>query len=176
VFDPYDDDCPWDIAKRLFAKVYVLNHTFLFIPGYWLGEGKIVLNMMDDALPFFTRWKVSPQDEDGRIEATQEIQIAGLAETMHNAFRFSEVSAKGFTIELENQNLGHVVGKGIIKPDVVGWEFRLPHLGFEGFEFYERGDDEGYKLHAEYATNDDFRTVIRGRVWKQLVTAQGEGR
>ena len=130
--------------------------------------------MMEDELPFFTRWKVSPQDQAGRIESTQEIEIAGLAETMNNAFVFSKVTETDFAIELENQNLGRVVGKGIIKPKVIGWEFRLQNLGFEGFEFYELEEDGGYRLHAEYATNDDFRTTIRGRVWKQLAAIEEE--
>ncbi len=52
---------------------------------------------------------------------------------------------------------------------LIGWEFRLDHLGFEGFEFYEKSDSpDTYLMHAEYATNDDFRTVIHGKIWRPV--------
>lgn len=144
------------------------QHPFIFTPGAWLGEGKITLSMMEDKLPFYTRWKIPPADEGGRIASTQEIQIAGLSDLMHNQFSFYDISKKNFAIELENQSLGKVVGKGLINTKVIGWEFRLGHLGFEGFEFYEVAEEpDTYLLHAEYSTSDDFRTIIHGKVWKK---------
>ena len=47
---------------------------------------------------------------------------------------FLNLTKKGFCIELENQALGTVVGQGILHPEKISWEFRLNHLGFEGFE------------------------------------------
>ena len=122
--------------------------------------------MMDEELAFFTRWKIPEADNKGRIDSLQEIQISGLEDMMQNQFAFYDISRKGFNIELENQSLGKVVGQGLINENVIGWEFRLGHLGFEGFEFYEATQDPNtYLMHAEYATTDDFRTIIHGKIW-----------
>ena len=166
-----DNDCAGHIAKRLYKKVYVLmpkKHPFIFEPGFWLGEGKISLSMMDEKLPFYTRWTVPSADDKGLIACLQEIQIAGLSDMMHNQFSFYDVSRQNFAIKLENQSIGKVVGKGIINSKLIGWEFRLGQLGFEGFEFYEVAKEpDTYLLHAEYAASDDFRTVIHGKIWKK---------
>ncbi|MEM8727267.1 MAG: hypothetical protein AAGE99_00930 [Chlamydiota bacterium] len=144
------------------------KHPFILKPGSWLGEGKVTLSMMDEQLPFYTRWKV-PGDEKGRIESIQEIQISGLSDVMQNQFAFYDITWKEFSIELENQSLGRVVGKGMINDRLIGWEFRLASLGFEGFEFYEKSEIlDTYLMHAEYATNDDFRTVIHGKIWRSI--------
>ena len=146
------------------------KHPFILKPGHWLGEGKITLSMMEEnELAFFTRWKVPLADETGRIDALQEIQISGLSDVMHNQFAFYDLSRQSFCIELENQSIGKVVGQGLINKEIIGWEFRLGHLGFEGFEFYEAADQpDTYLMHAEYSTSDDFRTVIHGKIWKKL--------
>lgn len=123
--------------------------------------------MMEEKLPFYTKWKIPQADDLGRIECAQEIQISGLNDLMLNQFAFYDIKNGKFTIELENQSLGKVVGRGIITPQKIAWEFRLNNLGFEGFEFYEKVDNNSYKLHAEYSTNDEFRTVIHGRIWKK---------
>ena len=142
------------------------DHKFIFTQGQWLGEGKINLSMSDEELPFFTRWKIPEKDDAGRVECVQEIQVAGLPDIMLNEFLFSKVKEGNFEIELENQSLGKVIGKGVASDGTIAWEFRMSDLGFEGFEFYEKVGPEEYKMHAEYATNDEFRTVIHGRVWK----------
>ncbi len=142
------------------------HHSFILEPSAWLGEGKIQLSMMEEELGFFTRWNVSTRNPDGRIECVQEIQVKGLSDIMLNQFSFYDVSSSNFTIELENQALGKVVGTGIINEKVIAWEFRVEALGFEGFEFYEKLNDDSYLMRAEYATTDQFRTVITGKVWK----------
>lgn len=150
------------------------EHKFIISPKSWLGEGKIVLNMVEEDLNFFTRWRILPLDDAGIIKATQEIQIKGLSDVMHNEFIFSNIDGGKFDIELENQALGKVVGRGIIDDKLIAWEFRLNEVGFEGFEFYERQDDGLYLMRAEYATSDQFRTIIEGKVWeKALETPKG---
>ena len=141
-------------------------HSFILSPSQWLGEGKIVLNMVEEELSFFTRWNVSNKDPSGLIECVQEIQVKGLSDIMMNQFVFTNLSPNSFTIELENQALGKIVGTGVINDKVIGWEFRLPELGFEGFEFYEKQPDNSYLMHAEYSTSDQFRTLIKGKVWR----------
>ncbi len=143
----------------------IVKHQFVLQPGKWLGEGEISLNMLEEPLPFSTRWTTLPMQEDGTIASVQEIEIHQVAEKMVNEFVFSEFTDKSFVVSLENQELGQVVGKGIITEEKFAWEFRLSHLGFEGFEFYELGNDQTYQFHAEYGTPDDFRTVIHGKIW-----------
>jgi hypothetical protein len=134
----------------------------------WLGEGKIVLNMVQEELSFFTRWNIASKDDSGQIECVQEIQVKGLSDIMVNQFIFCNFSQDSFTIELENQAMGKVIGSGIISDKVIGWEFRLDELGFEGFEFYEKQPDDSYLMHAEYSTTDQFRTSIKGKVWQPM--------
>lgn len=142
------------------------HHQFLLKPGTWLGQGKIQLNMVSEELGYSTRWNVSADDGSGKIECTQEIQVKGLSEVMHNQFLIYGMASGEFAIDLENPALGRVTGKGIINEKVIAWEFRVEAIGFEGFELYEKQDD-AYIMRAEYATDDHFRTLIQGKLWLQ---------
>lgn len=145
----------------------VIAHQFLLTPSSWLGQGKIQLNMVSEELAFFTRWNASNADGDGRIECIQEIQVKGLSDIMQNEFLIYNLTHGEFAIDLENQALGKITGSGLINEKVIAWEFRIADIGFEGFELYEKQDENNYLMRAEYATSDQFRTLIQGRVWKQ---------
>ena len=145
------------------------KHPFIFSATSWIGEGKIQLNRVEEELIFYTRWNILPRDDHGLITCSQEIQVKGLSDVMTNQFFFSDVNPTGFLIELENQALGKVAGKGIVSDKVIGWEFSNPEIGFEGFEFYEKQEDDSYLMRAEYASSEEFRTIIRGKVWKKAV-------
>jgi len=143
------------------------EHTFLLESKQWLGEGKIKLSMSDEELQFYTRWRLSPADAEGKITALQEVQIAGVDEPMQNQFTISDLTPTHFTIQLENATLGKIAGKGIIKENLIAWEFRNKEVGFEGFEFYEKQEDGTYMMRAEYATPDHFRTMIQAKIWER---------
>ncbi len=143
------------------------HHPFLMTPGIWLGQGKIQLNLSPEELSFFTRWSVNEVDSDGTIECLQEIQVKGIAEIMQNIFILSNMTNGEFVVDLENEALGKVTGKGIINDKILAWEFRVEEIGFEGFEIYEKQEDKTYKVRAEYATNDQFRTLIQGKLWQK---------
>ena len=142
-------------------------HHFILTPSTWLGEGKIQLNMTEEDLAFCTKWRVSQKDTTGKIECVQDIQVKGLSDIMHNQFFFFDMGPGNFSVELDNPHLGKIVGRGLITDKVIAWEFRSPEIGFEGFEMYEKQSDDAYLLHAEYATTDQLRTVIRGKVWQE---------
>ncbi len=144
------------------------HHPFLFTPATWLGQGTIQLNMTSEELTFFTRWTVNNLDTDGRIGCLQEIQVKGLAEVMHNDFTLYNLTGSEFSIDLENEALGRVSGKGLIDEKMIAWEFRIEDIGFDGFELYEKIDDKNYTMRAEYATNDQFRTLIQGKLWQKV--------
>ncbi len=150
------------------------DHAFILQPSAWIGEGKILLNMVEENLGFFTRWSVSHPDASGKIECVQEVQIKGLSEVMFNQFTFFDLTPNSFVVELENQALGRVQGKGLINSQVIAWEFRVPELGFEGFEFYEKQPDNSYQMRAEYASSDQFRTLIQGKVWQPAQPPRGK--
>jgi len=132
-----------------------------------LGEGKIKLSMVEEELDFFTSWNLGALDPDGQIPAVQEVQIKGMNDMMHNKFLITDITGSSFTIELENAALGTIIGKGIIKENLIAWEFRDNELEFEGFEFYEKQEDGSYLMRAEYATSDQYRTTIRGKIWEK---------
>ncbi len=143
------------------------RHQFLLTPSTWLGQGKIQLNMVAEELTFFTLWNIRGPREDGLIECSQEIQVKGISDVMRNQFLIRQSSSEEFAIDLENQAVGKITGKGLINEKVIAWEFRVEQIGFEGFELYELQDDKNYLMRAEYATDDQFRTLIQGRIWPQ---------
>lgn len=153
------------------------SHPFIYSPYKWLGEGIIELNMLEEPLGFCTRWVVHPWEEGKElssrtIECVQEIQVKGLSDMMTNQFIFSSFTATAFEVYMENYAVGQVRGKGFWDTNKLGWEFRVPETGFEGFELYEKQEDGSYLLYGEFATADDLRTKIRGKLWKQLVVDQ----
>ena len=150
----------------------IQQHEFLFTPTSWIGQGKIKLNMVAEELVFFTRWNVNNFDGSGRIESVQEIQVKGLSDIMHNQFAIYDMHSDQFVIQLENQAIGKIVGKGIVNEKVIAWEFRIDDIGFDGYEFYEKDENNHYFMRAEYATSDQFRTVIEGKIWKHTETAK----
>ena len=146
------------------------HHPFIFNPSCWLGEGKIQLSMTEEELPFYTKWTISEKTGDGRIECTQEIQVKGLSELMHNQLFFFDLMPGHFSLELDNPSIGRVFGKGLITDQMIVWEFRVPEIGFEGFETYEKEPGGTYLMHAEYATDDQLRTVIKGKIWQKIAS------
>lgn len=144
------------------------SHQFILTPSQWLGEGKIQLNMVEEELAFYTKWNISQKNGDGKIECLQEIQVKGLSDIMHNQFQFFDLAPGNFALELDNPSIGKIKGKGLITDKIIAWEFRAPEVGFEGFEMYEKQADNSYLMHAEYATADQLRTVIKGKVWQDL--------
>jgi len=140
------------------------NHLFLFSPISWIGEGTIILNMVEEELSFYTKWNIFDPNSSGKISALQEIQIDGISENMENKLLFYDFNKKGFSVEMENVSLGKLQGSGIVDEKVVAWEFRSQD--FEGFETYCKQEDGSYLMHSEYVTADQFRTQIEGRIWQ----------
>jgi len=145
----------------------MFNHSFLLSRSSWLGQGRIQLNMIAEELSFITKWNVGDSSSEGGVECIQEIHVKGLSEVMHNQFNIFDLVNGEFQIQLENEALGKIIGKGLINEKIIAWEFRIEEMGFEGFELYEKQDEENYLMRAEYATADQFRTLIQGKVWKQ---------
>ncbi len=141
------------------------KHHFIFEPKIWIGEGIITLNMVEERLNFFTKWSVNESDFAGKILSVQELQISGISENMRNELTFFDFTDDKFSIEMENLNIGRVIGTGIFDEKVIAWEFRENDLSFEGYETYHLQKDGGYLVHAEYVTSDQFRTQIDGKIW-----------
>ena len=143
----------------------MLNHLFIFNSGNWTGEGKITLNMVEEELFFNTNWFVQAKDFAGKVSAAQAIQIQGLSENMRNELTFYDFGPKGFSVDMENPNVGRIVGKGVCDETMIAWEFRGNEMNFEGFETYALQSDGSYTMKGEYVTSDQFRTQIEARIW-----------
>lgn len=141
------------------------NHDFIIKPHSWIGEGNISLNMVEEDLSFYTKWQVAEKDPMGKISAVQEIQIGGISENMKNELTFYDFVGNNFSVEMENLNIGRVIGKGVFDDKLIAWEFRDNDLNFEGFETYYLQEDGSYLVHVEYVTSDQFRTQLEGRIW-----------
>lgn len=128
--------------------------------------------MVEENLKFLTNWNISNKDFAGKVSCVQEISIQGLSENMRNELSFFDFQPKTFTVEMENQNIGRIVGTGIYDEKMLGWEFRENDLKFEGYETYLLQDDGSYLVKGEYFSSDQFRTQIEGRIW---IHPQSEG-
>ena len=153
------------------------KHRFIFLDGIWYGEGKITLNLVEEELLFNTNWSVQMKDFAGKVSCAQEIQIQGLSENMRNDLNFYDFQTNGFSVEMENPNIGRIVGTGVYNDKTIAWEFRNNGMNFEGYETYDLQPDGSYWMHGEYVTSDQFRTHIEARIWNhpQEGPAEGEG-
>ena len=149
----------------------MFKHTFIFNPGNWMGEGKITLNMVEEELIFNTNWAVQNKDFAGKVTCAQEILIQGLSENMRNELSFYDFGPKHFTVDMENQNVGRIIGTGVYDENTIAWEFRNNDLNFEGFETYNLQPDGSYRMKGEYITSDQFRTQIEARIWPRVQEA-----
>lgn len=140
-----------------------MQKHFLFEPGNWLGTGQVTFSFSPDLLYFRTKW-VTTQPEEGTFQSTQTVEIIG-GDRMVNVFVVKMAEQNGFDIILQNELLGVFNGTGVIEPNLVAWEFRNPGT-LEGYEVYERVQQEEYAMHAEYLASDGSRTMIKGKIWK----------
>ncbi len=142
-------------------------HDFLFKPGLWVGEGKVTFSVSPESLRFYTKWTID-NGENNLMLCRQHVEMEGGESNVYNNFTISNVQPTSFSIQLSNELLGVVQGKGLIDAKTIAWEFRS-HSEFEGFEVYELQANGDYNLHAEYASQDQLRTIIEGRIWKKTL-------
>lgn len=142
----------------------------LFDEGSWQGSGKVTFNMTPDILYFGTRWTC--QHYDNNIHATQLVEIVA-QDRITNHFTICKKSNATFQIILQNELLGTFQGQGVIDDSVIAWEFRKPGV-FEGYEVYEKMQEDEYMLHAEYLSCDQARTIIHAKLWKRSFGIQEE--
>ncbi|NGX53711.1 MAG: hypothetical protein K1000chlam4_00428 [Chlamydiae bacterium] len=139
------------------------EHLFIFTPGVWKGEGQITFSMAEDELIFATKWTLGPKEED-RILLSQTIEVDNVSDKMVNNFAITDMTATSFLIDLENNLIGKVQGKGIVDEKKIAWEFRNTPQQFEGFEVYELQPDGSYKVRAEFTAGEGLRTYVKGTI------------
>lgn len=139
-------------------------HQFIFEPGVWLGKGKVTFNTSIEDMAFVMCWQIHKTlNQD--IHCVQEIEYSVMREKIKNVLQFSEISSKGFRVQIHNSLFGDSTGKGIITPSLISWEFEDDALHLNGFEVYEKQSDGSYRMRGEYATPDQLRTKIEGELW-----------
>ncbi len=146
---------------------------WLYQPGIWLGRGTLSISAVTEVLGLSVRWTVEPECESG-IEALQEIEMQGDGTPLQNKYRFFDITADSFRIELKNEFIGKVLGVGIIDDKRFAWEFRDTGSGFEGVEVYERQSDDTYRFHANFLSQDQLKTSVEGVMWLSAITDLGE--
>jgi hypothetical protein len=144
----------------------MVEHEFIFKPGIWVGEGRVTFSASPEKVRFYTKWEIKNK-KDKSIVCNQQVEMEGGESNVFNTFIFSEIQSNSFNVELSNELLGNVKGKGVIDAKTIAWEFR-GHPEFEGFEVYELQDNGDLMLHAEYSSIDQIRTIIDGRIWKKI--------
>lgn len=141
------------------------KHEFIFLSGQWIGEGRVTFSASPEHLRFYTKWLIEEGDA-GLIHCRQVVEMEGGKDQVFNQFVFSNILSDSFALELSNEIFGTIKGKGVIDAKTIAWEFR-GNPDFEGFEVYELQENSDYMLHAEYATDEQFRTIIDGRIWRK---------
>jgi hypothetical protein len=140
---------------------------FIFAPGTWLGEGKITFAASSEFIKFYMKWQIS-EESNHVMKAIQTIQMQGIEEKSINEMTFFDIHSGTFAVQLENEILGKVLGKGIYSDQVIAWEFHT-ESNFQGFETYERRENGDFFVHAEYGKNDIYRTIIEGLIWPKAI-------
>jgi len=143
----------------------MVHHEFIFMPGRWVGGGKIAFSVSPELVRFYTSWTLEEKKQNA-IHALQRVEMQSLEEVVNNKFTVYDLEEKKFKIDLENDLIGSATGIGIIDEKTIAWEFR-GNTGIEGFEVYELQENGDYMLHAEYSSAEQFRTIIDGRIWKK---------
>lgn len=140
-----------------------MTSHFLFTPGQWLGTGQVTFTVSPELLYFRTNWSCVQADSE-TYQCIQTVEVIG-GDRMVNIFTVKPLDKASFDIVLQNEILGVFSGLGVIEENLVAWEFR--HAGtFEGYEVYEKTQDDEYAMHAEYLSTDGARTKISGKIWK----------
>jgi hypothetical protein len=140
-------------------------HHFIFQPGLWIGEGSVTFSTSPEVLHFYTKWQAK-ELANGVIDCSQIVEMQGANEQVINRFLLSEIMPEAFAITLENDLIGEVRGTGVLDDQTIAWEFR-GESGLEGFESFKLQENGEYMVHAEYASQDQFRSIIEGRIWKK---------
>lgn len=140
------------------------EHQFLLQPGEWVGEGNIEFSESDQVLFFHTLWQVHAKED--RMLVRHTVELVGVAEKVVNTLEVYNIQPDSFAIELSNDMVQKIRGKGVVDSAQLSWEFR-GEPGFEGFELYKLQEDNGYDVHAEYLSSEQFRTIIHGSIWKR---------
>lgn len=140
------------------------NH-FILSPGKWIGTGKMLLTHSEEEIPFELIWNVSVLDqESGLIECVQELVLDKGKDHLTNAFIFSEPEERQFEVEMDNDALGQVEGRGFLDHEFLGWEFRNTGGRVEGFESYTLQREGGYVLKAEFGSHAEIKTTLVGNL------------
>lgn len=142
-----------------------MAHQFIFEPGIWIGEGRMIFTSSPEPIRFFTKWVIAPLDNQA-IVCHQVVEMQGIEEHVKNNFRFCNMKGTQFEVQLENDLFGKLEGKGVVDQKTIAWEFRGT-AEFEGFEVYELEETGDYMMHAEYASPDQYRTIVDARIWKK---------
>lgn len=140
-------------------------HDFLFQSGIWLGEGKITFTTSPEFVKFHTKWELN-RETPFTTRATQLIHMVGIERPTVNMYTFHHIEDGTFQIQLENELLGVIQGKGLFDEKVIGWEYKTDE-SFGGFETYELQENGDYFQHAEFGGNEDYRTIIEGLLWQK---------
>lgn len=140
-------------------------HEFLIKPGIWVGEGRMVFTSSPEQIKYYTKWTITPI-LDNNITVKQQVEMQGVDEHVNNQLQFTFLNDNTFLVKIDNELFGNVVGKGVIDPKTIAWEFRGKGA-FEGLEVYELQENGDYLLHGEYTSTDQHRTIVDGRIWKK---------
>ncbi len=140
-------------------------HLFLFKPGRWVGAGRITFNVSKELIRFYTRWTIE-KDKQGRLICNQVVEMQGIPEKVENRFLVYGFDETKFKIDMHSDAVGSATGTGIVDKKTIAWEFH-GQAGVEGYEVYELQENGDYMLHAEYASSEQFRTIIDARIWRK---------
>ena len=137
-------------------------NDFVFTPGIWLGQGKISFASSSEFIKFYTKWVIT-QEIPNVMKAVQVVELFDVEEPVINTFMLTEITPTKFTIQLESNSVGAVMGTGLRSESVIAWEFTGQDR-LEGFEVYEKQENGDYYLRAEYGNSENYRAFVEGLI------------
>ena len=86
---------------------------------------------------------------------------------MHNVFYIDILKGEKLKVELENHSVGRLSAKGIFDQNLIAWEYEKNlDVAFEGYELFEKKENDQYQFRAEFMAEDQLRSKLEGKLWK----------
>lgn len=155
--------------------LYTFDHSFIFEPGIWLGQGKVRIQQSSDFVNVYMKWDFSPADEKGGIACKQYVEREGVKDILCNALYFLPMTPVIFSVELTQDGAEKSSGFGFINAERIAWEYlkkaeetKEIETFLEGHESYILQQNGEYLCQAEFSSGKEYTTHLEGVLWKRM--------
>lgn len=138
----------------------------LLSPSVWKGELLAWHAEEEEKTVCYIQWLVLPQNDKGEVACEQKIYFPKQDRSQVSLFVFSQINSWGFSLQVKNPLHGQIIGTGLQKEDVLGWELEDTHGHYSSIEIYENLSPTLYLLQGDYQEDFDGNSSMYGRLWR----------